>query len=352
MRPALRNIPSAPEAATKQHSPSFRLAPRLFLAIFSLFLIAFGAPARAQEISPENRRAHLEILYSSSLFHTVSKNDAIASIRAWTVAISKQNGFQLDCNVSVAEDMGEIRRRLAQGPLGLVLLDPVEYFELEGTGLLEPAFTGTRGKEDESLQFVLVTREDSAPAAISSLRGKSLAIQSEYGADLGRMWIEVMLHDNGLGPSDRFFSSVTSVSAPSSAALPVFFGKLGAGVVDRDSFELMEEMNPQLGAKLRVLSMSPRLIRGILCMDRRPVPYREDLMQGLRELHQTPAGRQILMVFKSNRIKPVDPEDLERVRTLCTKYRLITREAVTAKWAAPGVTPAGRSSGGHTEVKP
>jgi ABC-type phosphate/phosphonate transport system substrate-binding protein len=236
--------------------------------------------------------------------------------------------------------------------MGLVLLDPLEYFDLEGLGLLEPAFTGTRGKEDESLQFVLVTREDSAPSAISALRGMSLAIQSEYGADLGRMWIEVMLHDNGLGPADRFFRSVSSVSSPSAAALPVFFGKLGAGVVDRDSFELMEEMNPQLGAKLRVLSMSPPLIRGILCMDRRPVPYREDLIQGLRDLHQTPAGRQILMVFKSNRLKPVAPEDLERVRTLCTRYRLITRKAAAAKWAEPGVAPPARTGGGHTEVKP
>ena len=351
MRAAFQSDYSAPFSILRQHSPTCILPPRLLFAIFSTFLIGIGGPARGQDGSPPERHAHMEILYSSSLFHTVSKNDAIASIRAWTEAISRQNGFQLDCDVSVAEGVGEVRKRMAKGPLGLVLLNPVEYFELEGSGLLEPAFTGTRGKEDESLQFVLVTNQDSAEAEISGLRGKTLAIQSEYGADLGRMWIEVLLHDNGLAPADGFFRSVTSVSTPSAAALPVFFGKLGAGVVDRDSFELMEEMNPQLGARLRVLSVSPPLIRGILCMDRRPVPYREDLIQGLRDLHLTPAGRQILMVFKSNRLKPVEPEDLERVRTLCAKYRQIAREAVAAKLAVPGVTRPART-GGQTEVKP
>jgi ABC-type phosphate/phosphonate transport system substrate-binding protein len=182
-----------------------------------------------QGVPPGVRRAHLEIIYSNSLFRTVSKNDAIASIRAWTEAVSRQNGFLLDCNVSVAEDVAEIKRRLQEGPIGLVLLDPVEYFELAGLGLLEPAFTGTRGKEDESLQFLLVANQEPGLTTISGLRGKTLAIQSEYRADLGRMWIEVLLHDDGLGPADRFFSSVSSVNTPSAATLPVFFWKGRSG---------------------------------------------------------------------------------------------------------------------------
>jgi phosphonate transport system substrate-binding protein len=294
----------------------------------------------------------MEVIYSSSLFRTVSKNDAIASIRVWTETVSRQNGFVVDCHVSVAEDVAEIKRRLQEGPIGLVLLDPVEFFELAGLGLLEPAFTGTRGKDDESLEFLLVANQESGATTISDLRGKTLAIQSEYRADLGRMWIEVLFQDGGLGPADRFFSSVSSVTTPSAAVLPVFFGKAGAAVVDRASFEVMEEMNPQLGSKLRILAMSPPLIRWILCVDKRPATYREDLLQGLRNLHETPAGREILMVFKSNRLKPVDPKDLERVRTLCTKYRLISKEATAAKMVAPGAMRPARTSGEHPEVKP
>jgi hypothetical protein len=71
-------------------------------------------------------------------------------------------------------------------------------------------------------------------------------------------------------------------------------------------------------------------------VNKRPVPYREDLIQGLRDLHETPAGRQILMVFKSDRMKPLDGEDLERVRALCAKYRLISGKTVASKTATAG----------------
>ena len=217
----------------------------------------------------------MEIVYSSSLFHTVSKNDAIASIRVWAEAISRKLGFVIECNITVAENVAEIKKRLQKGPIGLVLLDPVEYFEVAGLGLLEPAFTGTRGNDGGSPQFLLVANQKSGVTALAGLRGKSLAIEPDSRAELGRMWIEVMLHDGGLEPADRFFASVTSAATPSAAMLPVFFGKAGAGVVDRDSFEVMKEMNPQLGSSLRVLATSGPLVTGILCLDTRRVPYRD-----------------------------------------------------------------------------
>ena len=354
MRPAFKNVfwPRRAVAGSGAAGRWFRarLLASFLLASF-LFRAAPAAPA-GQDLPPGVRRAHMDILYSSSLFRTVSKNDAIASIRVWTETVSLQNGFVLDCNVSVAENVAEIKRRLQEGPISLALLDPVEYFELAGLGLLEPVFTATRGHGDDSLQFVLVAKQEPGLTTITGLRGKTLDIQTDSRADLGRMWIEVLLHDDGLGPAGRFFSSVSSATTPSAAVLPVFFGKVAAGVVDRASFEVMKEMNPQIGSRLQVLAVSPPLITGILCVDKRPNMYRKDLLEGLRNLHQTPAGKQILMVFKSERMKPLDSEDLERMRTLCAKYRLITQEATAAKMAAPGTRRAAETGGVPAEVKP
>jgi ABC-type phosphate/phosphonate transport system substrate-binding protein len=228
----------------------------------------------------------------------------------------------------------------------------MEYFEVAGLGLLEPAFTATRGKGDESLQFLLVANREPGVTTISGLRGKTLAIQTDSRADLGRMWTEVLLHEDGLGTADRFFSSISSVSTPSAAVLPVFFGKMGAGVVDRASFEVMKEMNPQIGSRLRVLAASTPLLGGILCVDKRFITYREDLLQGLRDLHQTAEGKQILLVFKSDRMKTVNNEDLERVRTLCAKYLAITGKKAAAKTGEPGLAHRAETSGVHPEVKP
>jgi len=248
--------------------------------------------------------------------------------------------------------VAEIKRRLQEGAMGLVLVDPMEYFELAGLGVLEPVFTATRGKGDESLQFLLVANREAGVTTISGIRGKTLAIQTDSRADLGRMWIEVLLHEDGLGPSDRFFSSRNSVSTSSAAILPVFFGKVGAGVVDRASFEVMKEMNPQIGSRLQVLAMSSPLVTGIMCVDKRFITYRGDLMEALEQLHQSAEGRQILLVFKSDRMKTVDSDDLERLKTLCTKYRLITDEAAALKRAAPGAVLPAEAGGVRPEVKP
>jgi ABC-type phosphate/phosphonate transport system substrate-binding protein len=326
----------------------------LLLAFFLLAALSFRAvPAAAagQNVPPGSPRPRLEIIYSSSLFRTVSKNDALAALRVWTETVSRQEGLNADWNPSVAEDVAEIKRRLQEGPVGIVLLDPVEYFDLAGLGLLEPAYTGSRGADEESLQFLLVASQVSGVTTVSGLRGKTLAIQTNSRADLGRKWIEVLLHENGLGPADRFFSSLSSVSTPSEAVLPVFFGKLGAGVVDHASFEVMKEMNPQLGSRLRILAVSPPLLNGIVCVDKRLASDRAPVMKGLRELDQTAEGKQILLIFKANRLKPVNAEDLERVRTLCTKYRLLSGKTVASKTAA-GPARAAETGGVRPEVEP
>jgi hypothetical protein len=341
MQPEFEHIFSLGRALLNLNAVGRLLRPWLLGALLLVPASFRAVPAAEQEAPPELPPAHMDVIYSSSLFRTVSKNDAIAALRVWVETVSRNYGFLVDCHVAVAENVGEIKRRLQEGPISIVVLDPIEYFELAGLGVLEPAFTGTRGKEDESLQYLLVTSRESGMTTISGLHCKTLVIQISSRADLGRMWIDVSLHDEGLGPLDRFFSSVRSVLTPSEAVLPVFFGRAGAGVVDRDSFEVMKEMNPQLGSRLRVLAVSPPVLNGIVCLDKRLVRYREDLRKGLRELHETPAGKQILMVFRSNRLKPVNAEELERMRTLCTKYRRISSESA----AQQETHPNGRGEG-------
>ena len=232
----------------------------------------------------------------------------------------------MEAHVAVADDLLEMKRLMRDGRPGLVLLDPLEYFELSGLGLLDPAFFGAKGKGDGAAQYLLLARQDQEITSLADLRGKSLVSYASSRAEMARKWIDVLLHENGLGPADRFFGALNSVTSPSAAVLPVFFGKTGAGVVDRASFEVMKEMNPQLGSRLRVLAVSPALVDGILCVHKQLSEYRAELLQSLRELHQEPAGSQILLVFKSNRLKPMDPQLLDRVSEIWTKYRRIAEK--------------------------
>ena len=203
-----------------------------------------SAAAGAPDPAPALRSTRLDVYYSSSLFRTVSKNDAIAAMQVWLTTVGRQKGFAVEAHVAVADDLDQMKKFVRESRPGLVLLDPLEYFELAGMGLLDPAFFGTKGKGDEAVQYLLLARQDPGIASLADLRGKSLITYASSRAELARKWVEVLLHENGLGSADRFFGALNSVTNPSAAVLPVFFGKAGAGVVDRASFEVMKEMNP------------------------------------------------------------------------------------------------------------
>ena len=311
--------------------------------LFILSGLCFPLPGQAQSAPATLRHDRLDVIFSSSLLPTVNRDDALALVRVWAETLGRQKDVVVEINASVADSVAEIGSRLQQGPVAWVLLDPVEYFELESLGLLEPAFMGTFGKDDEPERFLLVTSPESGATAVSDLRGKSLVIQSEYRSNLGQMWIEVLLHERNLGPADRFFGALSGASKPSAAALPVFFGKIGAGVVDKNSFEVMKEMNPQIGVRLRVLAESPPLVRGFLCVDTRHQFYHAELLKGLQDLDRSPSGKQILMLFKANRLTPMSRDDLTQVRALYTKYRFISKGAAAKIAEGSALHPTGSS---------
>jgi phosphonate transport system substrate-binding protein len=142
-----------------------------------------------------------------------------------------------------------------------------------------------------------------------------------------------MLYDGHLGRSEHFFHSVAVVPKASSAILPVFFGKADAAIVDEGSFDVSREMNPQVGAKLRVLSASPPLAEGLFCICRKQIEFQSEFLESVRDLHLDPQGRQILMVFGFNRLAPMDKPALEPVRELWRKHNLLTRQPEKAPWA-------------------
>ena len=110
------------------------------------------------------------------------------------------------------------------------------------------------------------------------------------------------------------------VPKPSSACLPVFFRKTDACVLDAENWDLLKEMNPQVGKKLRVIGTSPTFVEGLNCVQVNHKEFRDDLLKALLELHADPQGAQLLLVFRSPKLLPADPQLLQGVRELYTRY--------------------------------
>ena len=268
------------------------------------------------------RKAHMQVVSSSSLFQSTNRNDATAALRVWMDLLGQRRGFQIDLTVDVLDDIAEIRRRVQAGTVSLLALDPVEYLKLGETPSLDPVFSTSRTDVGVSPHYVALVRDESGISSLEGLRGRSAIVYAPTAAQIGRIWMNSMLQEAALGKPDHFFQSVEVVNKPSSAILPVFFGKADAAIVDSGTFDVTREMNPQIGRKLRILRSSPPILEGIVCLAKNH-QYREELIEALRGLHTEPQGRQILLVFGFSKLVPFDKAGLAQVRTLWHKQNLL-----------------------------
>ena len=285
------------------------------------------------------------MVFSSSLFRSTNRNDALAAVRVWASMIGRNRGLLVDPTVDMVDDVAEIRKRVQAGSAGVLALDALEYLKLADLTVIEPVFCARRGEEDIPPRYLVLVRGESGISSLEALRGKSAIIHANTGANPGQVWLDAMLHDGRLGRPERFFSSVDVVPKASSAILPVFFGKADAAVVDQASFEVTREMNPQVGTKLRVLRSSPEVAEGLICLSMKHIEFREELLEGMRELQHDVQGRQILLVFRLCRLVPANKLALEQVCELWRKHILLSGSPEPAPFGSLSrreTHPAGR----------
>jgi ABC-type phosphate/phosphonate transport system substrate-binding protein len=261
---------------------------------------------------------------SSRVFNHVNRNDARAALKVWYDEVAKQRGYVLDSTVDIVDSVAEIRERLESHSVELVTMGVPDYLELESSNLLAPVLTDSRSSQGGALySYVLVVNASSPAASAGSLRGRNVLVWARGSGGTGMAWLEVLLGKEKLGRSASFFASVKAVDKPQACILPVFFGVADACVVDEVNLNLAREMNPQL-AQLRVLARSRPMIESIVAVPSEPKPYKEALIESMLSLHEDPRGRQLLMVFKTERMVRIQPGDLDSARELWRDYNRLT----------------------------
>jgi hypothetical protein len=94
-------------------------------------------------------------------------------------------------------------------------------------------------------------------------------------------------------------------------------------MVDEPTFEIMKELNPQVGKMLQAVAVSETFADVVICLrDEGWQSERDksDTIQSLRELHLDPVGQQICTLFKVDRMVPFQETQLETVRKLRAAY--------------------------------
>ncbi|MFN0172247.1 MAG: phosphate/phosphite/phosphonate ABC transporter substrate-binding protein [Bryobacteraceae bacterium] len=290
------------------------------------------------------RRARLHIVGSESLFTTVNRRDAVASLKIYVEALGKRRGFEFDSKLEIINSAEEALTRLKEHVVDLLILDTPDYLALANSRLIEPVAAGTKRGQLGAYPYLLLGRGSPGTPHLAELRGKRIIVSSRTRSELGLVWLETLLAEDRLGRASKFFGSVGASYRASSCVLPLFFGRIEACVVDSENWDLARELNPQL-AGLRILARSEPLLEGLIAMPVEEHPYRRDLIDAILELHKDPAGEQIALVLKTGPMVRVGSEQFESVRVLWSRYlRLVGLAGRSDMTASP--TGATRTPGG------
>jgi ABC-type phosphate/phosphonate transport system substrate-binding protein len=298
-------------------------APLVFLVLlFPSSLRISAQPAVLQVIA-------IQVGLSRSSMPDLNPKDVEASFFAIAHNLGHKRGYEVSIRTKVFERDADFESAMKRGEIQLAILDAWEYLGMSIGVTMEPVFV--HAQQDRTLkEYLLLTRRQSGLNTLRDLRGKDVMILNRVESLLSLPWLEVLLGEERLGPKEAFFRKVESVQRPAAAVLAVFFGNRQACVVDRQSYQVMTEMNPQVGRELQVVASSLPFLNSIMCLSRKgwvSQQARDDLRAALRDLHLTSEGRQLLMMYQLDRLAPFQENLLASVIELRSKHKRLVEKS-------------------------
>lgn len=290
-------------------------------------LFICGIPGSGWTQETATRADTFRVAYSSKVFYEVDLKDAQVAIDLWTSEISQQLGNPLMPSTEILSDLDQMVEAVQRKTVDMVAITSVDFLRVRDGIDLEPSIVGvTSDRTDEEL--VILVREGSGIESLEQLRGGRMLLPAGYASEsVAMVWLETLLMKNDCYEVDSFFREMKQVSKPSQAVLPVFFGQAEAGLVSRRSFDVMTEMNPQLGNELRVVEQSPGFIKYMFCFR---ADYDPEMKQLIRDeavrMGEYPKGRQILTLFKQDHVTEFEEEYLRNVVELLDEYVALKRK--------------------------
>lgn len=313
---------------------------------FPLVLVVLGILSPATWGADEEPvRTRLKIGFNQSNFVGLSRNDAAAAIKAFTESAAKRRGYAVQTQIEVYETAAEFSKGIKEQGVQLAIIDSWDYLSLDVRAVLEPMFVFVEPLSPLE-SYLLLTPRDKGALSLADLRGKEVVLLQNINANLSQYWLETLLLEQGLGAMPAFFGKVEVVPKPSAAVLPVFFGQRTACVVDQSAFDLMVELNPQVGRRLQAIATSKPYLDTLLCFSRegwQTEQGKKDMAAGLAELHTEPGGQQILTVFKVSKLEPFKDEFLDSVKELKATH---DRLKAAFDRGEPVKSPASKDDGG------
>ena len=271
-------------------------------------------------------RKEIRFAATEGLYPNVSRKDGRMALELLMQKTIVKRNYPYSVKLIFIDPANDLPDAIKRGGYHFVTLSSIDYYRYRETVYLNPIMTPTKISTPTEQLLLLVEKEQVLPTLLQR-EERSLIIESGTSGDLSKIWLDHLLMDSGFTGSDRFFTKIRRVSKPGRAILPVFFSQADACVVPRHALEVIQELNPQIGRKVKLLHQSKGLIRLMICATDKP--SREDIDILIREstqMEQNPETMQAMTILQMKRFVPIFEEDLIATEMLLSRHQKIASQ--------------------------
>ncbi|MET0066828.1 MAG: PhnD/SsuA/transferrin family substrate-binding protein [Candidatus Thiodiazotropha sp.] len=228
----------------------------------------------------------------------------------------KDTGQTFDINLF--DNNAILENEFREGNIQIIFIDSTKILELDS--LIHPTARYVVQYGDSLKQrFLLLVKKDDPRRKLSEFRNGKLA--TCIGHLIGKRYLDVLLMQTGLPPTDRFFEEISVKQDVNATIVDLYFGRVDMALLPEYGMALARELNPQIDEELKIMSSSEPLIY-------QAVGFRYDLSEKVidpietRLLNKEPTKRlkKVFSIANISTFYRLTEDVLKETRALNEKY--------------------------------
>ena len=260
----------------------------------------------------DDEEPFFNMAFSGKIFSKINENDSKALTKVLAENLIENSPLKFHTNTpNIIRTLDELEESIENESNDLYVILPTEYIQLKKSDLIEPIIVPEKNNSVFDIYKLIVTKRSSIKN-LKDLKGKKILIATSAVEDIPHFWLDHLLSVKGLDKKEKYFKEIENSEKSLTSILKVYFGQADACILSESNLNLAIELNPQLNTDFLTLEVSKPIVKAILAQKTfKTEENKKILLDNLLSLNKTTEGKQILMLFKIDRLIPYKEEYLE-----------------------------------------
>ncbi len=267
-----------------------------------------------------------------TIMGSINENDAKAAIHTWTKSLTRELNLPVDPETTIYSALSEIKKALEENRVDVLYATIPQWFAFQHL-IAEDALIAIEQSGKLTEEYLLLVHRDNPVREVRELKGMSLRVLDNARTALGRSWLTAFLAEERLGSAGAHFKDLKMLKKINDTLLPVFFKQADACLVDRNGFDTMAELNPQIARQMKVVAASSPYFPLIFCFRKAyQSRVKQMILDDIQKMVESASGAQLLTIFQMDGMQQISIADLADTISLLEKAHALSGGAESGKF--------------------